>query len=295
MRSESVPRRLSEKLAATQVACKKRPSELRLWTLLGSLQEDAGELELAIGSFRKALQCVPLHCYAHTGIAGCLYKLGDYAGAESAYRLAVEIEPTAGRWIYLGVASSRLGRADEAEKCYQNAVALAPENDEAHYNLGVTYRENEPERALGHLDRAIAIDARYQLAHRERGFVLGILGRIEESIASLKKAIELNPEDYWCHLYMAAAYREISHYETALQIYQYACKFSQPGDATPHYFLGKYLATLKRHDEAIKTLQKAEQLDASDTLVCRELAACYEAIGDWESAGVYKQRAGNEY
>ena len=50
----------------------------------------------------------------------------------------------------LGITLTALGRLDEAEASYTQAIALKPDYTEAHNNLGVTLQE------LGKLDEALA-------------------------------------------------------------------------------------------------------------------------------------------
>lgn len=273
------------------VACQNNPSNVNLWTCLGRLQRERDEFDLAIVSFRKALQCSPLHCLAHTELGHCLESLGDRAGALSAYQIAVELEPTAGRWIYLGAAYEDAESSSEAEVCFLNALALEPNNEEAHFNLGVSYRLHQPAKAIDHLDQAVVIDPAYQQAFRERGFALGRLGRFDESIASLNRAIELKPDDYWCYLYLAAGYREMSPPEMnlALNAYQTACNLDGPGDGRPHFFLGKFLASLERHEDAIDAFLRALAFDDEYPGIRRELADSYEATGDWTNASRFRE------
>jgi uncharacterized protein (TIGR02466 family) len=63
----------------------------------------------------------------------------------------------------LGITLQELGRLDEAEASYTQAIALKPDYAKAHYNLGITLQE---------------------------------LGRLDEAEASYKQAIALKPDDF---------------------------------------------------------------------------------------------------
>ena len=67
----------------------------------------------------------------------------------------------------LGNTLKELGRLDEAEASYTQAIALKPDYAEAHYNLGITLQE---------------------------------LGRLDEAEASYTQAIALKPDFAECFL-----------------------------------------------------------------------------------------------
>lgn len=51
-----------------------------------------------------------------------------YLVAELAIRKALDIQPASWRWMHLGDLHRRVGKLDDAEKCYQNAIERTPEN-----------------------------------------------------------------------------------------------------------------------------------------------------------------------
>ncbi len=95
----------------------------------------------------------------------------------------------------MGNTLKELGRLDETEASYRQAIALKPDYAEAHYNLGVTLKE------LGRLDeaeasykKAIALKPDHAEAHNNMGITLKELGRFDESISAYVRAINLKAD-----------------------------------------------------------------------------------------------------
>ncbi|MGO8765815.1 MAG: tetratricopeptide repeat protein [Limisphaerales bacterium] len=71
-----------------------------------------------------------------------LLDRGDYADAVEQLKTATSILATnAAAWNYYGVALEHAGQLDDASAAYQNALRFDRDLDEAHYNLGCLYRD----------------------------------------------------------------------------------------------------------------------------------------------------------
>ena len=87
----------------------------------------------------------------------------------------------------LGYALAEQGRNSEAIAIFEGLVALAPATAYFETALGALWlRENEPARALPHLNAAIAADSSDITAHVNRGEVFLLLGNFESSREDLK-------------------------------------------------------------------------------------------------------------
>ena len=70
-----------------------------------------------------------------------------------------------------------------------------PDRAERHFNKGVACaKAGEHAKAVGSLDRGLAIEPDYPLAWYSRGFVHSKLGWYSDLIASFDRARALNPE-----------------------------------------------------------------------------------------------------
>jgi tetratricopeptide (TPR) repeat protein/TolB-like protein/predicted Ser/Thr protein kinase len=92
---------------------------------------------------------------------------------------------------------------DRAVVLFEQAVRLDPAYARAHLELGAAYSTKADylaipqfhERALESLKRALALRPGLVRAWREMGGVLVSLGRAEEGIQAIRKALELDPDD----------------------------------------------------------------------------------------------------
>lgn len=88
------------------------------------------------------------------------------------------------------------GRLDEAEDCYRQVLALAPDEPDALNQLGViALRRCRYDTALAFCDRALAVAADNAKFHEVRALALANLGRCDESLAAFHRAQALAPGD----------------------------------------------------------------------------------------------------
>jgi predicted TPR repeat methyltransferase len=105
----------------------------------------------------------------------------------------------------LGVTLQELGRLDEAEASYKQAIALKPDFAEAYCNLGNMLKEfGRLDEAEASYKQAIALKPGYAEAQYSLGNTLKRMGRLDEAEASLMQAILLKP-DYPSAKHMLAA------------------------------------------------------------------------------------------
>jgi tetratricopeptide (TPR) repeat protein len=102
---------------------------------------------------------------------GQLYReRGELSGAIRCYRRAVGLGPSTSTLVLLGGALAKKGDLAEAKRCHRRAARLATENpDEAYLNLGLILRaERRYEQAIACFDRAIEHDPKYTIAKNAR-------------------------------------------------------------------------------------------------------------------------------
>jgi len=86
------------------------------------------------------------------------------------------------------------------------------------------FLSGDPEKALDHIDRSIALNDGVVRSHVLRGRITMELGNFEESMASLGKAEILDPEDVDTQYFLGVAYERIGEKESAMERYQRAAE-----------------------------------------------------------------------
>lgn len=103
----------------------------------------------------------------------------------------------------LGSAYLRLGQNERAESEFRIALEIDPKYEEALFNLALLEMESDSGKAFSLLQKAIDIDPRYSAAHRELGVLFQKQDNLREAEYHLRRALELDPADYWAQMYLA--------------------------------------------------------------------------------------------
>tara|TARA_R110000796_G_scaffold172442_3_gene289483 strand:+ start:78 stop:1121 length:1044 start_codon:yes stop_codon:yes gene_type:complete len=121
---------------------------------------------------------------AHSKLGNTLKGLGKLDEAEASYRQAIALEPDYTVAHYnLGITLQDLGRLEESETSYRQAIALEPGFTEIHYNLGNMLQElDRLDEAEASYRQAIALKPNYAEAHNNLGKVLMRMGQHREGL-----------------------------------------------------------------------------------------------------------------
>ena len=216
------------------------PSQKQLSNLLEHYQNgqfgDAEKLAVSI------TQEFPQYQFAWKVLGAIFGQTGRNSEAAHANRTAVALSPQdAEAHSNMGNILQELGRLDEAEASYKKAIALKPDYAMAHYNLGITLQElgrsNEAEASY---TQVIALKPDYATAHYNLGITLKSLGRLEEAEASYKKVIVLKPDLTDAHSNLGVTLHELGRLDEAAASYAQAIAL-KPDLAEAHSNLGKTL------------------------------------------------------
>ncbi len=86
------------------------------------------------------------------------------------------------------------GDAAGAARAFQRALALAPAHAEAHFRLGLAWRDLQRlDAAAACYRRAIGLRPGYVEAHNNLGSILQMQGQLQEALASFRQAVALQP------------------------------------------------------------------------------------------------------
>jgi tetratricopeptide (TPR) repeat protein len=155
------------------------------------------------------------------------------------------------------VADHKAGQLEAAERGYRALLEAAPGQFDALHLLGVlaqqTGRHGE---AVALIDRALAVNDLFPVAHFNRSVALQKDGQTEAAIRSLQRAIELKPDYADAHLNLGVAMRRIGRLGEAEKAFRHAIA-AQPDLAAAYNNLGAVLENLGRADEATEAWSAA--------------------------------------
>lgn len=126
-----------------------------------------------------------------------LHLLGEYEAAIERYRKSIEIHPTAEGHTYLGWSLSRLDRLDEAVAECKKAIPLDPDYGNPYNDIGVYLIDlGRPDEAIPWLEKAMGAKRYccYQFAHFNMGRILLMKERTAEAERAFRRALSYDPE-----------------------------------------------------------------------------------------------------
>jgi serine/threonine protein kinase/tetratricopeptide (TPR) repeat protein len=197
----------------------------------------ADAMETAIRYFEEALAIDPHYALAHGGLADCYNILGN-----------IKVLPPD---------EAYLRAKDEVYK----GLAIDESLAELHASLGFILRhwDWDWEASERELLRAIEHNPGYSPAHRFYGHLLCGLGRHEEAIARVKRALELDPLSILLHTSVGDTYFYARRYEESMRWYRKAMELDE-AFIPAHTDLARALELAGRFEEAEAEFLKAQAL-----------------------------------
>ena len=121
---------------------------------------DQDRIEDATRELRRAIELAPKDAFPRHELAALLMDEGDYRAAISQLKEVVKLEPgNFEGWLDLGICYAQKGFYAEAERAYEQARAIQPEDLLLDYNTAALYALwGKPDVALKALERALATD-----------------------------------------------------------------------------------------------------------------------------------------
>ncbi|MCY7346382.1 MAG: winged helix-turn-helix domain-containing protein [Pyrinomonadaceae bacterium] len=182
----------------------------------------------------------------------------------------------------------------EAEKKYQRALELDPNNAAAHFfyahlnsNLG---RHAE---ALTMAKRARELDPLSLIVNSAEGQFLFFAGQPDEAVSRLNKTLELEPNFWHTHLILSGVYTEKLMFAEAVAEAEKAARFSG-GNSQAVAVKGYALAKSGNSTAARTVLAELQKLSAERHVPAYNFAIIYNALGETETALDYLEKAYSE-
>jgi tetratricopeptide (TPR) repeat protein len=184
-----------------------------------------------------------------------------------------------------------------ARRTAEEAIALDPEYAPPYHVLSITHfmdilfgttksPKQSMTRAVELIQKAIALDDSYALAHGFLGVLYLWLRKYEESIMEAQKCVALDPNGAHGYLYLCIVYKYAGRFEEAVEAIEKAMRLNPFPPNTyyreavhPYIFVGRY-------EEAIAAGKKAVTLSPNDRIAHSYLTTAYSLAGRQEEARI---------
>lgn len=190
----------------------------------------SGRVHEATETYRKIVSADPAHVRARNNLGVLLDQGGGHKAALEHFQAAVDLEPDNTELLTnFGAALAAEGRYDEAEAQLRKAARLDPGGVDVRANLGILYfRRGLYGQSEQELRWVCEQDAEHGLAHFYRGEALNRLGRVEEALETLERALHLQPGKARIYYLLGILYDKKNLPQEAAGMYRKARELSDP-------------------------------------------------------------------
>jgi DNA-binding winged helix-turn-helix (wHTH) protein/TolB-like protein/Tfp pilus assembly protein PilF len=303
---------ISERVAAALKirlgkAEKKRPTEnveayeLYMKGRFHTLNLTRAETDKGIAYFERAIEIDPNYALAYIGLAQAYLPMALTSGAPSWEALpkaklaalrAIELDET------LAEAHAALGLItfwydwdwQAAEKQYRRAVELDPNSAEAHFGYAhLLSNVGRHEQALSEIKLSRELDPVALRTNALEGQILFFAGKSDAALDRLNKTIDLNPNFWLSHLFIAGVYLEKGMYGEAVAALEKAGEIT--GNSQSKAYRAYALARWGKTAEARAELDELLKLSKTSYVPPYHFAVVYNGLGERGKALDYLEKA----
>ncbi len=275
----------------------RRPASPTAHYNLASALRQTGQTPAALAHYRRVTELDPDAADAHQKLALLLVQAQRLPEALPHTRRAIELRPDDAKLrANLGALLLGLRRSDEAELAYRSALAIRPDLPDAHHGLGLAALQKEqPQQALPHLRRALALEESPQL-HAELAQALLNLQQYADALPHVQALADRDPRNPAHPLLQASILRRLDRHEEAAARLRHAAALA-PEDPRILNDLAWLLATCP--DDTVRDGQRALAAARAAAAMTRRqspaildtLAAAHAAAGDFPAAAATAREA----
>ena len=200
-----------------------------------------------------------LYIYSRARLAGLE---GDYPAALNLLRDAIELDPGSA-FLYSAMAEYKL-------------------------------KIGQVQEALENINKAIKLDPSFRPPYLMAGALLAATGKDAEAAVYLRKAIQLDPTKEDAYLQLVISLTHQYEYEESVNTLKSLIKVNGES-AVAYYYLGKTYGQMKLYRDAVGYFNKTLELRPDFDQAAIDMAAAYEAMGDYAKAiETYKNLVNDE-
>jgi TolB-like protein/DNA-binding winged helix-turn-helix (wHTH) protein/Flp pilus assembly protein TadD len=265
------------------------------------------DLEKAVAYFNRAIERDPTYAQAYSGLADTYALLGDWEygvlaprdalpRAKAAAIKALQLDST------LGEAHTSLAFCldafdwdlKSADTEFRRGIELNPGYATAHHwyawHLSLLGRNND---AIGELKKALSLDPLSLIINADLAELLLIAHFTNESIQQSRKTIEMDVNFPLAHNQLAVAYLQAQRKDEAISELQQAVRLSS-GSPTCIANLARAFAVSGRRNEAVQLLGDLKKRSRASSSNASEIAVVYAALGDNNQAMTWLEKGYEE-
>jgi tetratricopeptide (TPR) repeat protein len=208
-----------------------------------------------------------------------------------------------GRKLILGIsgviALTALGIVARQQTSYWNnsftlfshVLEVTQNNYVAYNGRGIAYfKLGRYQEAIEDLNKALRIRPDFDAAYNNRGIVYVDLGRYQEAIEDLGQVIRIRPDYAEAYNNLGAVYGQLGRWQEAVKVCVQAVKI-KPDYAEAHSNLGFAYSQLGRWQEAIEAYRQAIKMDPDLALTYNHLGTALAKLDRWPEAVESYQQA----
>jgi tetratricopeptide (TPR) repeat protein len=206
-------KRFADAAKHLELAAQSDPSNTELHGLLAQSCLWAKNYACALEEFRQVQQRDPDSAAAHMLSGEALDGLGRAPEAIAEFQAAAKSNPQEPNVHFgLGYLYWKQHQYDDAKTAFEGELAVDPAHAQSLAYLGdIAMKENDPERALPLLNKAIQSKSDLRLAYLDAGAILTAQKRYQEALAALQRAEKLDPTEPDAHYRLGRLYREMGN------------------------------------------------------------------------------------
>lgn len=284
--------RLDEALLQIKESIRRGAGRGSAWRTLGVIADARGDRTEALRAFQTALRLGEADVDTRQRVTQLLASSGktDEASRATAQSTLGKNE-SARTQLAIGVSEMARGRLGPAEDALRKAIVQAPELVDAWFSLAaVLVKSNRAAEAEKAYDQALLLSPDNAEVLANRALIRLTNKGLEAALADARRAIAIDPK-------LAQAWRVYGMIQTEARVFPEVVvafkKIDALGQSTIDDLvsLGEYQAAIGDVDAGLKTLARAEAMDATHGRMCLSTAKVLGNKGDIGTALGYLERA----
>jgi len=272
-------------------ALKKNPNDPQACYLMAKACAKTSDWENAKKYYQLALQLKGDDATLRFGLGRSLVGLGEYEAALGPLKHALELDPTqVEAHFQLGRAYRGLGMKEEAAgelMLYQMLKDLAsadsslpkqrlPNDQDLWNRCRELLEENREAKVISLLKKAIGTDmANSGIPYMNLGVIYNTMGRPEDALKPLLKAIEISPKLAYAHSHLGLSYLALDELDQAEQAFESELKLA-PSEVLALAGMGQVKYREAKWAEAVDYFERSK---TTDSMVLWMLCDSYFRLG----------------